>query len=175
MEVIQMGLIDLYARNPFQHDIGEKVIGYNRFRAFQFVCGTIIDREHQGETNAYRIESEYGKRFSGTLFESAIEPYDEKLVLEEIRRTVGDEKTRVLTLKILYGFGTSVILLENEKEIFEQEIKGDGVDNVDTDDLLDSYIKLLTYLGFKPDLDRMFNDGDTLIALNFIKDIKGDD
>lgn len=166
-----MGLIDLYARNPFSHDIGEKVMGYNRFRALQFVYGTIIDREHQGETNAYRIGSDYGKRFSGTLFESAILPYDEKLVLEEIRRTVGNEKTRVLTVKILYDFGASVIIEENEKEIFQQEIKGD---DIDADDLLDSYIKLLTYLGFEPDLDRTFNDGDTLIALNFIKDINGD-
>ena len=163
-----MTLIDLYARNPFKHHIGEKVMGYNTFR---FLCGTIVDREHNGETNAYMVESEYGDRFSGTLFESAIKYYDEKLVLEEIRRTIGDKKTMVLTLKIPYYFGVSVIIEEKEKEIFEQIIEGE---NIDPYGLLESYKKLLMYLGFKPDLDRMFDDGEGLIALNFIKDIKGD-
>jgi len=150
-------------------------MGYYIFRCFQFVCGTIVDRKHRGETNEYRIESEYGDRFSGTLFESAIEPYDEKLVLEEIRRTVGDENTRVLTLKIPYYHGVSVIIEEKGKEIFEQPLEGDYTgDDVDPYSLLESFKKLLIYLGWKPDLDRMFDDGENLIALNFIKDIKGD-
>lgn len=166
-----MELIDLYARNPFKHDIGEKVMGYHIFRTFQFICGTIVDREHRGKYNAYRIESEYGDCFSGTLYESAIKPYDEKLVSEEIRRTVGDDKTRVLTLKILYHFGVSVIIEEKGKEIFLQKIEGDGIDPYS---VLESHKKLLIHMGFKPDLDRIYDDGDNLIALNFLKDIEED-
>lgn len=162
------GLIDLYARNPFKHDIGEKVMGYNIFRTFQFVCGTIVDREHRGETNAYRIESEYGKDFGGELFESAIKPYDEKLVLEEIRRTLGDDKTRVLTIKVLDRCGVSIIVEEKGKEVVTEDIDGD---DVELGSLLKSYEKLLTYLGWKPDRDRMYL-GDGLLVLNFIKDIK---
>lgn len=166
-----MGLIDLYARNPFGHDIGKKVMGYGHdvFRTSRFICGTIVDRKHEGETNAYKIESEYGDSFSGTLFESSIKPYDEKLVLEEIKRTVGDDKTRVLTVKVLDRCGVSVTVEEKGKEVVNEDIDGD---DVEPGSLLKSYEKLLTYLGWKPDLDRMYL-GDGLLVLNFLKDIKG--
>lgn len=75
--------IDLYAGNPFKYDMGEKVMGYGTSGCFRFICGTIVDRKHQGETNAYSIESEYGKDFSGTLFENAIKLYDEKVIKGE--------------------------------------------------------------------------------------------
>jgi len=55
-----MALIDLYAGNPYSHDIGEKVMG-NDWQYHRFMCGTIVDREHRGRDNAYMIESEYGK------------------------------------------------------------------------------------------------------------------
>ena len=163
-----MALIDLYARNPYEHNIGDKVMGYHISRRFQFVCGNIIDREHRGESNVYIIESEYGKDFSGELSEMSIKPYDEKLVLEEIRRTVGDDKTRVLTVKVLDHCGVSVIVEEKGKEVMYEDVKGE---DIEPGSLLKSYEKLLTYLGWKPDLDRMYL-GDGLLALNFLKDIE---
>ena len=167
-----MSLIDLYTRNPFKYEIGKKVMGYHIFRCFRFICGNIIEREHHGESNVYIIESEYGKDFSGELFEGAIKPYDEKLVLEEIRRTVGNDKTRVLTVKVLDHCGMSVIVEEKGKEVMNQEIEGD---DTEPGSLLKSYEELLKYLGWKPDMDRMYL-GDGLLVLNFIKDIeeKGD-
>ena len=162
-----MSLIDLYARNPFKYNIGDKVIGYYMFRCFRFICGNIIEREHHGESNVYIIESEYGKDFSGQLFEGDIKPYDERLVLEEIRRTVGNDKTRVLTVKVLDHCGVSVIVEEKGKKVMNQEIEGD---DTEPGSLLKSYEELLKYLGWKPDIDRMYL-GDGLLALNFIKDI----
>lgn len=164
-----MTLMDLYARNPFRYEIGKKVMGYDTFRAFRFIFGTIVGREHRGETNAYIIESDYkdGKDFSGTLFEGGIKPYDEKLVLEEIRRTIGDDNTRVLTVKIIDHCWVSVIIEEKGKEVVDHEIVGD---DIEPGNLLDSYEKLLTYLGWKADTERMYL-GDGLLVLNFIKEI----
>jgi len=45
---------------------------------------------------------------------------------------------------------------------------------IEPESLLKSYEKLLTYLGWKPDSDRMYL-GDGLLVLNFIKDIKSGD
>lgn len=163
-----MAMIDLYARNPYKHNIGDKVMGYHIFRCFQFVCGNIIDREHRGESNVYIIESEYGKDFSGELFEGDIKPYDEKLVLEEIRRTVGDDKTRVLTVKVLDHCGVSMTVEEKGKEVVNCDVDGD---DVEPGSLLKSYEKLLIYLGWRPDSDRMYL-GDGLLVLNFLKDIE---
>lgn len=163
--------MELYAGYPFKYDIGNKVLGYRIFGCFRFICGNIIGREHRGESNVYIIESEYGKDFSGELFEGDITPYDEKLVLEEVRRTVGDENTRVLTVKVLDHCGVSLIVEEKGKDVIWENIEGD---DVEPDSLLKSYEKLLTYLGWKPDLDRMYL-GDGLLALNFIKEKdKGD-
>ena len=161
-----MALLDLFARNPFKNNIGDKVMGYHTFGCFRFVCGNIIDREHRGESNVYIIESEYGKDFSGELFEGAIKIYDEKLVLEEIRRTVGNDKTRVLTVRVLDHCGVSVIVEEKGKEVVSEDIDGD---DVEPGSLLKSYEKLLTYLGWKPDSDRMYL-GDGLLVLNFLKE-----
>lgn len=158
-------MIDLFARNPFQYNIGDKVMGYYTFRVFKFICGIIVGREHRGKSNVYFIESEYGDDFSGELSENEIKPFDEKLVLEEIRRTKGDDKTRVLTVKVVYHFGVSVCVEEKGKEVLNQEIEGD---DTEPGSLLKSYEKLLTYLGWKPDMDRMYL-GDGLLALNFIK------
>lgn len=163
-----MSLIDLYARNPFKHNVGDKVMGYYTFGCFRFICGNIIEREHRGETNVYIIESEYGKNFSGELTEKSIKLYDEKLVLEEIRRTIGDEKTRVLTVKVIDHFGVGVIIEEKGEEVVRQDIGGD---DVEAGDILKSYEKLLVYLGWKPDMDRMYL-GDGLLVLNFIKNIE---
>ncbi len=163
-----MEMIDLFARNPYKHNIGDKVMGYYIFRVFRFICGNIVDREHRGESNVYTIESEYGKDFSGELFEGSIKPYDEKLVLEEIRRTVGNDKTRVLTVKVLDHCGVGLSVEEKGKEVVREDIDGD---DIEPGSLLKSYEKLLTYLGWKPDLDRMYL-GDGLLALNFIKDIE---
>lgn len=168
-----MALMDLFARNPFKYNIEDKVMGYHIFRCFQFICGNIIGREHRGESNVYTIESEYGKDFSGDLFEGDIKPYDEKLVLEEIRRTVGNDKTRVLTVKVLEidrsdQCGVSVIVEEKGNEVVREDIDGE---DVEPGDLLKSYEKLLTYLGWKPDLDRMYL-GDGLLVLNFLKDLE---
>lgn len=162
-----MALIDLFANNPYKHNIGDKVMGYSIFRCFRFICGNIIDREHRGESNVYIIESEYGKDFSGELFEGDIKPYDEKLVLEEIRRTVGDDKTRVLTVKVLDHCGVSVIVEEKGKEVMYEDVEGD---DVEPGSLLKSYEKLLVYLGWKPDSDRMYL-GDGLLVLNFLKEV----
>ena len=159
-------MIDLYARNPFQHDMDEKVMGYN-WCPFRFIFGIIVGREHRGESNVYTIKSDYedGKKFSGTLFEGEIKPYDENLVLEEIRRTVGNDKTRVLTVKVTDYRGVCIIVEEKGKEVLNKEIEGD---DIEPGDLLKSYEELLTYLGWKPDMDRMYL-GDGLLALNFIK------
>ena len=161
-------MIDLYARNPFQHDIGEKVMGYS-YSPFRFIFGTIVEREHSGESNIYKVKSDYegGKYFSGNLFESGIEHYDEKLVLEEIRRTVGDDKTRVLTVNVSDFRGSvNVSIEEKGKEVVNNEIECDGVE---PGTLLKSYEELLKYLGWEPDMDRMYL-GDGLLVLNFIKE-----
>jgi len=160
-------MIDLYARNPFQHDIGEKVMGYT-FGPFHFIFGIIVEREHRGASNVYTIKSDYrdGKYFSGNLFEGSIQPYDEKLILEEIRRTVGDDKTRVLTVKVAEYRGTTVIIEEGGKEVVSQDIDSD---DVEPGSLLKSYEELLKYLGWEPDMDRMYL-GDGLLALNFTKE-----
>lgn len=49
-----------------------------------------------------------------------------------------------------------------------EDIEGD---DVEPGSLLKSYEKLLTYLGWKPDSDRMYL-GDGLLVLNFLKDIE---
>ncbi len=153
----KMALIDLYAGNPYGHDIGEKVMG-TVFQYHKFICGTIIDREHSGRDNAYTIESEYGKDYSGTLCEGSIKPFDEKVVLEEIR------KDNRLTIRILSDFNPVTVIVEKDKkEIFSQHIEGDMED---PGELLKSYEKLLAFLGFKPDLGRMYL-GDGLMVLQF--------
>ncbi len=158
-----MTLIDLYARNPFQYDIGKKVMGFDYNRGRTFICGTIVGREHRGEESAYIIESEYGERYSGTLFENSIQPFDEEIVLKEIKR---DNR---LTIRIVDHNGVSVILEKDRKEIFWHDIGGN---DVESESLLKSYEKLLEYLGFKADTDGMYiSDG--LLVLQF--DNKSDD
>lgn len=150
----KMPLIDLYARYPYHHDIGEKVMGDDG----SFICGTIIYREHRGNDNAYIIESEYDKDYSGTLYEASIKPFDENVVLEEIR------KDNRLTIKIFADFNPISISVEKDKkEIFSQRIEGDIED---PGELLKSYEKLLILLGFKPDIDRMYI-GDGVLMLQF--------
>ncbi len=41
--MVKMEMIDLYAKNPYSHDIGKKVMGTND-RYHRFICRTIIDR-----------------------------------------------------------------------------------------------------------------------------------
>lgn len=160
---IKMALIDLYAKNPYNHDIGKKVMGIDYNRGRTFICGTIVDREHRGDDNAYRIESEHGKDYTGTLYENSIQPFDEKVVLEEIR------KDNRLTIKVLFDYNPVTVSVEKDKkEIFTQHIEGDIED---PGELLDSYKKLLEFLGFKPDLDRMYM-GDGLLILQFDEDNK---
>jgi hypothetical protein len=120
------------------------------------VCGTIIDREHRGKENAYIIESEYGEYYSGTLFENAVQPFDEKVVLKEI------ERDNRLTIRVLDRNGVSVILEKDRKEIFWHNIEGD----VDPGSLLKSYEKLLEFLGFNADINGMYI-GDGLLVLQF--------
>jgi hypothetical protein len=151
-----MALIDLYAKNPYQHDIGEKVMG-EVFQYNRFICGTIVDREHSGIDNAYTIESEYGKDYSGILYENSIQLFDEKVVLEEIR------KDNRLTIRVVSRCGTTVFVEKDKKEIFSQHIEGDVED---PGELLESYEKLLTFLGFEPDHGRMYL-GDELMILQF--------
>lgn len=152
-----MVLIDLYAKNPYGHDIGEKVMGKD-YQYHRFICGTIVDREHRGNDNAYIVESEYGKDYSGTLYEGSIKPFDENVVLEEIR------KDSRLTIRVLSDFNPVTIIVEKDKkEIFSQHIEGDMED---PGELLKSYEKLLEFLGFKPDLDRMYL-GDGVMILQF--------
>jgi len=151
-----MTLIDLYAGNPYSHDIGEKVMG-NDWQYHRFMCGTIVDREHRGRDNAYMIESEYGKDYSGTLYEGSIKPFDGGVVLEEIR------KDNRLTIRIVYDFGVTVFVEKDKKEIFSQAIEGEIEE---PSDILRSYQKLLTFLGFVPDMDRMCL-GDGVLVLQF--------
>lgn len=152
-----MTMIDLYAKNPYQHDITEKVMGIDYNGGRRFVCGTIVDMEHRGSDNAYIVESEHGKDYSGTLYESSVEPFDEKVVLEEIR------KDNRLTIRIVSHCGTAVYVEKDKKEIFSQDIEGDLED---PGELLESYEKLLKFLGFIPDHGRMcLRDG--LMVLQF--------
>lgn len=152
-----MPLIDLCAGNPYKHDIDEKVMGTD-YQYHRLICGTIIDREHRGDDNAYIIESEYGKDYSGTLYERSIQPFDEKVVLEEIR------KDNRLTIRVLFDFDPVTVFVEKDKkEIFSQHIEGDMED---PGELLKSYEKLLEFLGYKPDLGRMYL-GDGLMILQF--------
>jgi hypothetical protein len=156
--MVKMVMIDLYAKNPYEHDIGEKVMGtvYGGGRAF--ICGTIIDREHRGDDNTYIVESEHGKDYSGALYESSVEPFDEKVVLEEIR------KDNRLSIRIVSDFNPVTVYLEKDRqEIFSQDIDGDIED---PGELLESYEKLLEFLGFEPDRDRMYL-GDGLMVLQF--------
>src|SRR3990167_6735005 len=152
-----MALMDLYARNPFQHDIGKKVMGFDYNKGRSFICGTIVDKEHRGEANAYIIESEYGEHYSGALFENSIQSFDEKVVLREI------ERDNRLTIRIVDHNGVSVILEKDRKEIFWHDVGGD---DVEPESLLKSYEKLLEYLGFKADTDGMYI-GDGLLVLQF--------
>lgn len=157
----KMTLVDLYAKNPYNHDIGKKVMGTDYNRGRTFICGTIVDREHRGNDNAYIIESEHGKDYSGTLYEKSVQPFDEKVVLEEIRK---DDR---LTIRIVFNFDPVTVYVEKDKkEIFSQDIEGDIED---PGELLESYKKLLEFLGFKPDLGRMYM-GDGLLILQFDED-----
>jgi hypothetical protein len=153
-----MTMIDLYAKNPYRHNEGENVMGtvYGGGRAF--ICGTIVDREHRGDDNAYIVESEYGKDYSGTLYESSIQPFDEKVVLEEIR------KDNRLTIRVVCDFNPVTVYVEKDKkEIFSQDINGDVED---AGELIELYEKLLVFLGFTPDHGRMYL-GDSLMVLQF--------
>lgn len=152
-------IIDLYAKNPFKHNVGEKLMGFE-FPGSRLIYGTIVDRKHYGRTNAYIIDSEYGKNHGGALYESSIIPFDEKILQREL------EKDKMLTIRILFDFGTSVIVDKDEKEIFWQNIDGD---NIDPDNLLETYKKLLAVLGYKPLLDEMYC-GDGLYVLKFEKE-----
>ena len=60
-----------------------------------------------------------------------------------------------------------MIVKEKGKEVVNKEIEGE---DTEPGSLLESYEELLKYLGWKPDIDRMYL-GDGLLALNFIKDI----
>lgn len=112
-----MTLIDLYARNPYSHNIGEKVMGFDYNRGRTFICGIIVDREHRGSDNAYMIESEHGKDYSGVLYEKSVQPFDENVVLEEIR------KDNRLTIRIVSRCNTCVYVEKGKKEIFSQDIE----------------------------------------------------
>jgi len=153
-----MTLIDLYAKNPYQHDEGEKVMGtiYGGGRAF--ICGNIVDREHRGDDNVYIIESEYGKDYSGALCEGSVQPFDENVALEEIR------KDNRLTIRVICDFNPVTVYVEKDKkEIFSQDISGDVED---AGELIELYEKLLVFLGFIPDRGRMYL-GDGLMVLQF--------
>lgn len=155
-----MVYIDLYARNPYKHDIGDKVMGTD-IQYCRFICGTITDMEHRGNDNAYMIKSEYGKDYSGTLYENSVQPFDEKVVLEEIR------KDNRLTIRVAFQFNPVTVCVEKDKkEIFSQHIEGDIED---PGDLLESYEKLLEFLGFIPDQGRMYR-GDGIFILQFDED-----
>lgn len=157
-----MTMIDLYAKNPYQHNLEEVVMGKD-YQYNKFICGTIVDMEHRGNDNAYIIESEYGKDYSGTLYESSIKPFDEKVVLEEIR------KDNRLTVRVAFNFNPVTVYLEKDKkEIFSQNIGGDVED---PGELLESYEKLLIFLGFVPDHGRMYM-GDGLMVLQFEDETK---
>ncbi len=150
-------MIDLYTRDPYKYGIGEKVMGTDYNRGHRFICGTIVNREHRGG-NAYTIESEYGKDYSGVLYELSILSFDKNVVSEEIR------KDNRLTVRIEFQFDPITVYVEKDKEeIFNQDIEGDMED---PGELLKSYEKLLTFLGYKPDLDRMYC-GDGLLVLQF--------
>ncbi len=151
-----MALIDLCAGNPYDHEIGEKVMGSD-WQYHRFICGTIVDREHRGRDNAYIIESEYGKDYSGTLYEGSIKPFDENIVLEEIR------KNNRLTIRITYDFGVTIFVEKDKKEIFSQSIEGDIEE---PGEILKTIEKLLTFLGYEPDMDRMCL-GDGVLVLQF--------
>jgi hypothetical protein len=153
-----MVMIDLYAKNPYQHDITEKVMGTAHNGGRKFIFGTIVDMEHRGDDNAYIIESEYGKDYSGILYESSVQPFDENVVLEEIR------KDNRLTIKVISDFNPITIIFEKDKkEIFSQCIEGDVED---PGELLETYEKLLVFLGFIPDHGRFYL-GDGLMVLQF--------
>ncbi len=119
------------------------------------------------EKKTHIIESGYGAHYSGTLFENSIQPFDEKVILKEIKR---DNR---LTIRIVDHNGVSVILEKNRKEIFWHNIGGD---DIEAESLLKSYEKLLEYLGFKADTDEIYI-GDGLLVLQFDdkNDNKNDD
>lgn len=160
-----MAMIDLYARNPYQHNIGIKVMGYDIFRTYRFICGEIIDREHQGNTNAYMIRSEYGDDYSGTLFEKAICPYDDEFVHKELNRR------GVLTIRITFQFGVIVIAEDKEgREIFCQEVEEGKSSQIDERKLLIAFEELLKYLGFKTE-DYVSVEDDNIFQMKFVKEV----
>jgi hypothetical protein len=110
-------------------------------------------------------ESEHGKDYSGILYESSIEPFDEKVVLEEIR------KDNRLTIRVVCDFNPVTVYVEKDKkEIFSQDINGDVED---PGELIELYEKLLKFLGFEPDRGRMYL-GDGLIVLQFEEGMAND-
>lgn len=165
MEERGMAMIDLYAKNPYQHDIGEKVMGYHIFRTFSFICGTIVDREHDGDSNRYIIESEHGDDFSGTLFETDICFYDEDVVQRELNRR------GTLTIRVPFKFGVIVIAEDKDgKEIFCQDVEDDKYSHIDERRLLKSFEELLKYLGFKTE-DYVSVEDDNIFQMKFVKEV----
>ena len=69
-------------------------------------------------------------------------------------------------MKVAEYRGTTVIIEEGGKEVVSQDIDSD---DVEPGSLLKSYEELLKYLGWEPDMDRMYL-GDGLLALNFTKE-----
>lgn len=160
------GDIELTSTNPFKYNIGQEVMGYDYNRGRHFICGTIAERDHRGNSrkdNAYRIESEYGDNHSGTLFENGILPsFDKNILSKELR------KDKMLTVKVLFDFGTTVVVEKDGKELFTHRIDREDEEGNDTDpgNLLKSYEKLLAYFDFNPLSDEMYL-GDGLLILKF--------
>lgn len=163
---MKSGDIELTSTIPFKYDIGQKVMGYDYNRGRHFICGTIAERDHRGRSrdeNAYRIESEYGDKHSGTLFENGILPsFDMNILSKELR------KDKMLTVKVLFDFGTTVVVEKDGKELFAHRLdREDGEGNyADPGNLLKSYEKLLACFDFNPLSDEMYL-GDGLLILKF--------
>lgn len=161
---MKSGDIELTSTNPFKYDIGQKVMGFDYNRGRTFICGTIVEKDHRGRCggdNAYKIESEYGH--SGILFENNILPsFDKNILFKELR------KDKMLTIRILFDFGIHAIVEKDGKEVFSHRIDDEEEEGreVEPGNLLKSYEKLLTSLGFKPLLDEMYL-GDGLLVLKF--------
>lgn len=157
-----MGSIDLYSRNPFKHDLYEKVMGFDYNRGKRFIYGVITHRDHRGKENAYTIESPHGHDHSGVLYENSILPFfDEGILSREL------EKDKMLTISIICRCGTLVIVEKDGKEVFNVHM--DESEYIESGELMKSYELLLAFLGYKPLLDEMYI-GDGLMILKFEKE-----
>lgn len=88
--------------------------------------------------------------------------FDRNILSKELR------KDKMLTVKVLFDFGTTVIVEKDDKEVFSHRIDNEEEQGNDADpgNLLKSYEKLLTRLGFNPLSDEMYL-GDGLLVLKF--------